>query len=175
MRYSYARTILNSPITDGAFVLKIESGTGEANNYVRQIIKRTLTDDEYQRSFDRDNSTWSAWKKAPTRDEFTSLNNSTAITVTGATGVTISVNKSVLIGNSAWLIVKGKADSAIVNQTLFTFSGVNLMRNAYTLPIGIGSEWDITDAGYGYIAQNNLSARIAAGAWFHICACLPIK
>ena len=150
-------------------------GTGGSRWMWQVAYWANVANNQYERYSSDNGATWSDWVQRPTRAEVDTLNNSTAITVTGATGVTISVNKSVLIGNSAWLIVKGKADSAIVNQTLFTFSGVNLMRNAYTLPIGIGTEWDITDAGYGYIAQNNLSARIAAGAWFHICACLPIK
>lgn len=92
-----------------------------------------------------------------------------SITVTAGTNVVIDVNKSYRKGEVGFLAVKGHASAAVTNGALFTFDAQKaLAQTQITFPVGIGGEWNITGAGYGFLGSNNVVGTVASGQYFHI-------
>ncbi len=97
------------------------------------------------------------------------------MTITGKNGATISVNNSVVVGNTFLLIVKGKTTQAVTNVGLVGWSNYPIGCEGSTVAVPIGSEWDVTGVAYGYLGQYELVARIPADTWFHICLAFPLR
>lgn len=98
-----------------------------------------------------------------------SLNSKTAVSVTAAANVVIDANKSYKCGRVVVFNVKGHATANIDNATLFSFSGITLDPEGFTLGIPIGdSAWTISGITYGYIGSTTVAGRIDNGKYFHI-------
>lgn len=106
-------------------------------------------------------------------DEIVAHDTTTAITIQPSANVVIDVNHSQKKGGYAFICVKGHATANMVNTQIFSFSGAVISPADYTIPIGVGAEWDITRTGYGYVVKNYIVARLSSGEYFHIVATLP--
>ena len=95
------------------------------------------------------------------------------LTVTAGTNVTLGTNKACIVDGFIYLSVKGKANAAITNAVVATISGDTNFISPTTIPIGIGGEWNITSAGYGFINGKSLTATVPSGSWFHLVATIP--
>ena len=90
--------------------------------------------------------------------------------------VTLDWNKSCIIGGTLYLIIKAHYTGTLNNTLAFN---VNIPTISYAIfPIGVGTEWNIGQIGYGYIGMNagvvimNISAGLSNG-YFHICQAMP--
>lgn len=110
-------------------------------------------------------------------DELTSLKSGLTprqLGITAGTNVTFGTQKAVYaLGGFIYVSVKGRADAAINNAVIATIVGEESFIYPTTLPIGIGSEWNITKTGYGFLNARNITATLASGEWFHIVATVP--
>lgn len=108
--------------------------------------------------------------------DITSLNSNVALTLTAATGVTLSDASRVYLcgGKYLYIYVKGQATQTINNGYLCTFSGGKNIITPSTVPIGIGTEWDITSVSYGFLSAKNVVGRVQSGQWFHVNVMVPV-
>jgi hypothetical protein len=92
------------------------------------------------------------------------------ISVTPTTNVVIDVNESCRQGNIGIIAVKGHTTATIINSTLFTVNSADRFKRprGSTFLLGIGDEWNITDAGYGYAGGNSIIGRVQSGQYFHV-------
>lgn len=95
------------------------------------------------------------------------------LTVTAGANVTLGANKACIIDGFIYLSIKGKANAAISNAVVATISGDKNFVSPTTIPVGIGAEWNITSAGYGFLSGKTITATVASGSWFHIVATVP--
>ena len=104
------------------------------------------------------------------------LISNVALTLTAATGVTLSSTSCAYLcgGKYLYIYAKGQATQAITNSTLCTVSGDKNFITASTVPIGIGTEWAITSVGYGFLSAKNIVGRVSSGQWFHINIMVPV-
>lgn len=109
--------------------------------------------------------------------ELTALTNDLTprqLGITAGTNVTLgSQNAVYALGGFIYLSVKGKANAAINNAVIASIVGEERFIYPTTFPIGIGSEWNITKTGYGFLNARNITASLASGEWFHIVATIP--
>lgn len=94
------------------------------------------------------------------------------VTITPATNVTIVTNRSYKIGKILVLCVKGYTTEAKNNGAKIFDLPATILQNGIPFAIGVGSEWGITDTGYGYCRSNDIGATLSAGQYFHINATL---
>lgn len=104
--------------------------------------------------------------------------DSIGVSVTAAqSDVTISVNKSVRIGNMLFLNVKGTSTNAHAQQVLFQINGAGSSFSCADFTFGVpkGGEWGVTGITYGYVASNGgVIINNSAGDYFHINIAVPI-
>lgn len=103
------------------------------------------------------------------------INSKTDVTVVANNDTVISVNHSVVIGKSLYLLVKGHTTTAVNNVNIFSWNTYSTGANGSTFAIGTGDEWGISGVAYGYIGSGSIVSRLPADTWFHVCLCLPIQ
>ena len=84
----------------------------------------------------------------------------------------ITNNKSFKVGRVVYIFVKVKVASELTSEKILNFTAIAKNQTAIFL-IGKGSEWNIDNAIYGYIAESSISINngqnvISVGDFLHV-------
>lgn len=127
-------------------------------------------------SYDNTDSGLTATDVQAAIDEMlSSLTTSSSVSATSYNeAVTIDLNKSVKVGKTIYLIIKGHYTGTMSNLTGIQL-GVVPSVTGYSFPMGVGQEWNINSIGYSFIdgdGRITMSSNVTAG-YFHICQVIP--
>lgn len=158
----------------GLILINEETNVGERINYdkLADAILNKLTEKKYT----------IGTSNTDIISALTSLNsrsNITRLTIEPTEGITISSSsRAYLVGNVVFLWIKAKCVADSMEGNILTISpqiGWISFDSSNTFAIGLGTEWDITAAGYGFASGNGIIARPTKNQWLHICAALPCE
>lgn len=143
--FSYnGTTIINGPVSSGAFTLKVEASAGRyGRSYVRQIFRVYDSNKIFERIYN--NIVWSNWTHSVTQDERSSDYNALSGRITPLENAALGRFESVQIGHGETkrLTFSGYNHAALIFVASASSSGLYLFGNGYFSTISSSPDFTV--------------------------------